>query len=73
MTHFQLETNHIVQEPNSKNCLNFIFAASPCEKVIIVPDTYHITSAEHVKTVRFKLVKIKEAQLKSNLHSPIVH
>ena len=32
----------IVREPN---CLDLIFAASPYEKVIIVPDTNYITSA----------------------------
>ena len=35
----------IVLEPNSENCLNSIFAASPCEKIIIVPDANYITSA----------------------------
>ena len=35
----------IVLEPNSENCLDLIFAALPCEKVIIVPDTNYITSA----------------------------
>ena len=35
----------IVWEPNSENCLDLIFAASPCEKVIIVSDTNYITSA----------------------------
>ena len=35
----------LVREPNSENCLDLIFAAPPCEKVIIVPETNHITSA----------------------------
>ena len=35
----------IVLEPNSEDCLDLIFAAPPCEKVIIVPDTNYITSA----------------------------
>ena len=35
----------IVREPNFENCLDLIFAAPPCEKVIIVPDTNYITSA----------------------------
>ena len=35
----------IVREPNSENCLDLTFAAPPCEKVIIVPDTNYITSA----------------------------
>ena len=35
----------IVREPNSENCLDFIFAAPPYEKVIIVPGISHITSA----------------------------
>ena len=30
---------------NSENCLDFIFALSACEKIIIVPDTNYITSA----------------------------
>ena len=34
----------IVREPNSENCLDFIFVARPCEKVIIVPDANYITS-----------------------------
>ena len=34
-----------VREPNSENCLDLMFAALPCEKVIIVPDTNYITSA----------------------------
>ena len=28
-----------VREPNSENCLHLIFDESPCEKVVIVPDT----------------------------------
>ena len=36
---------HVVQEPNSENCLDLSFAAPPCEKVIIVLDTNYITSA----------------------------
>ena len=35
----------ITREPTSENCLDFIFAAFLCEKVIIVPDTNYITSA----------------------------
>ena len=35
----------LVWEPNFENCLDLIFAAPPCEKVIIVPDTNYITSA----------------------------
>ena len=35
----------LVREPNSGSCLDLIFAAPPCEKVIIVPDTNYITSA----------------------------
>ena len=37
----------LVQEPNSENCLDLdlIFAAPPCEKVIIVPDASYITFA----------------------------
>ena len=35
----------IVREPNSENFLDLIFAASSCEKVILVPDTNYITSA----------------------------
>ena len=34
----------LVREPNSENCLDLVFAASPCDKVIIVPDTNYITS-----------------------------
>ena len=34
----------IVREPNSEYCLDLIFAAPPCENVIIVPDTNHITA-----------------------------
>ena len=33
----------LVQEPNSKNCLDFIFVAPPCEKVISVSDENYIT------------------------------
>ena len=29
----------LVREPNADNCLDLIFVASPCEKVIIVRDT----------------------------------
>ena len=39
------ETDIIVREPNSENCLDFIFAAPPCKKVIIIADTNYITSA----------------------------
>ena len=35
----------IFKGPNSENCLDLIFAAPPCEKVIIVPDTNYIISA----------------------------
>ena len=35
----------MVFEPNSENCLDFIFAASPCEKVINVQGTNFITFA----------------------------
>ena len=31
--------------PNSENCLYLIFDAPACEKIIIAPDTSHITSA----------------------------
>ena len=34
----------LVQEPNSENCLDLMFAAPPCEKLIIVPDANQITS-----------------------------
>ena len=37
--------NILVWEPNSENCLDLIFLVFPYEKVIIVPDTNHITSA----------------------------
>ena len=37
--------NRVVREPNTENCSDFIFAADPCEKAIIVPDTNYITSA----------------------------
>ena len=90
----------LVQEANSENCLDFIFAAPLCKKVIIVPDTNYITSAirkflldmpspgsfqniglliwaqqglNHVKPCGSNWVKIKGAQLKINLHSPIAH
>ena len=35
----------LVREPNSENCLDLIFSAPPCEKVITVADTNYITSA----------------------------
>ena len=35
----------LVQEPNYEKCLDLVFAASPCEKVIIVPNKNFITSA----------------------------
>ena len=37
----------LVQKPNSENCLDLdlTFAATPCEKVIIVPDANYITFA----------------------------
>ena len=44
-SHFFFKISKIVREPNSENCLDLIFAAPPCEKVIIVPDTNYITSA----------------------------
>ena len=34
-----------VREPNSENCLDLIFAAPLCEKVIVVPDTNYVRSA----------------------------
>ena len=37
--------SHIAREPNSENCLDLIFAAPPCEKIIVVPDTNYITFA----------------------------
>ena len=40
-----VKTDEIAWEPNSENCLDLIFAASPSEKVIIVPYTHHITSS----------------------------
>ena len=40
-----MRLNDVVREPNSEDCLDLIFVASPCEKVIIVPDTNYITSA----------------------------
>ena len=39
------QIGYIVREPNSEKCLDLIFAAPPCEKAIIVPDTNYITSA----------------------------
>ena len=42
---------NIVQEPNSENsensenCLDLIFAAPPCKKVVFVSDENYITSA----------------------------
>ena len=33
----------LVREPNYENCLDLIFVASPCEKVVIVPDTNTFT------------------------------
>ena len=39
------QTTQIVREPNSENCLDLIFVASLCEKVIFVLDTKYITSA----------------------------
>ena len=43
-------TNLVLQvdsdsEPNSENCLDLIFVAPPCDKVLIVPDTKCITFA----------------------------
>ena len=35
----------LVLEPNSENCLDLIFVAPPCEKVIFVSDENFITSA----------------------------
>ena len=40
-----LNAGTLVREPNSENCLDFIFAAPPCEKVITIPDTNYIISA----------------------------
>ena len=36
---YVVATYILVREPNSENCLDLIFAAPPCRKVIIVPDT----------------------------------
>ena len=36
---------NLVRDPNSENCLDLIFAAPPCEKVITVPYTNYIISA----------------------------
>ena len=41
LLYFALE----VRESNSENFLDLIFAAPPCEKVMIVLDTNYITSA----------------------------
>ena len=35
----------IVQKPNSDNCLDLIFVASPYEKVIFMSDTKSVTAA----------------------------
>ena len=35
----------VVWEPDSDSCLNLIFVPFPCDKVVIVPDTNHITPA----------------------------
>ena len=35
----------VVQDPNSENCSDLIFALWPCEKVVIVSNTNCITSA----------------------------
>ena len=34
----------LVQEPNSENCLDFIFAAPLCEKVAFVSHENYVTS-----------------------------
>ena len=39
------EESHLVREPSSENSLDFIFAATPCEQINIVPDTNCISSA----------------------------
>ena len=36
---------HLSLEPNSKNSLDLIFVAPPCQKVIFVSDKSYITSA----------------------------
>ena len=38
-----MHMKQLVQEPNSENCLDLIFAAPPREKIITVPDTNYIT------------------------------
>ena len=43
MLRFQSFRKILVREPNSENCLDLIFAAPSCEKVITVPDTNYIT------------------------------
>ena len=35
----------LVREPNSEKCLDLIFVAPPCEKVVFVSDENYITSA----------------------------
>ena len=38
-----IEVKNYSREPNSENCLDLIFAVSPCEKVIFVSDENYIT------------------------------
>ena len=42
---FCMDFRPIVQEPNSESCLDFIFVASACEKVIFMSDEDYITYA----------------------------
>ena len=72
-------TNLLVREPKSENCLDLIFAAPPFKKVIICTryKLYHICNQKiyvgYVKQCGSNWVKIKGAQLKIDLHSPIAH
>ena len=45
MERFLIYLKYLIQELNSENCLNLIFASPRCEKVIIVLDTNYITFA----------------------------
>ena len=54
-----VEYEHFVTKPNSENCLDVTFAASLCEKAIIVPDAnyiYHICNQKihvgHAKSLQ---------------------
>ena len=38
------DSNNVVQKPNSENCLDLVFAAPPCQNVIIVQDTSYTIS-----------------------------